>query len=366
MTDGDPYASFLEAYTKEAAPKEEAAPDAPRPGEHRNIWVWIEHVDREVYPASLEILGKGRELADQLGARCAALLFGDQVRGAAERLGEHGADRVFLADGPALREFRLEVYRDLLVGLVKEHRPEALIFPATVMGRNFAAQVAAALRTALVPNCIQLEVDASERRLRAFQTSFEDRLLTEVVIPEDRPQIVTITPGSFRRPPLDQGRVPAITDVPVPATLPRPRVRVGKREAPMERSLERADVVVVGGLGLASRDGFRLTEELSLVLGGHVGATRAAVACGWCDPRLLITSSKHELRPRLYIACGVIGEYDHLKALEDSRQIVAITPDPTAPVAEQADLVGIGDPPAILNAMLEALRAARKARFLVG
>ncbi|HLE47442.1 MAG TPA: FAD-binding protein, partial [Candidatus Thermoplasmatota archaeon] len=172
-------------------------------------------------------------------------------------------------------------------------------------------------------------------------------------------------PGSFRRPRPEKGRLASIAQVPVPTGLPAPRVRVGKREGPTERPLERADVIVVGGLGLASRESFRLAEELSLLLGGHVGATRAAVACGWCDPRLLITSSKHELRPRLYVACGVIGEYDHLKALEDSRQVIAITPDPTAPVAEQSDLVGLGDPTTILHAMLESLRSARKDRFLV-
>ncbi|MBI2078843.1 MAG: electron transfer flavoprotein subunit alpha/FixB family protein [Euryarchaeota archaeon] len=365
MTDGDPYASFLETYTREAAPQGPSPPDAPRPGEHRNLWVWIEHVDGEVYPASLENLGKARELADQLGARCAAVLFGHEVRKAAEGLGEFGADRVYVADAASLRDFGLGAYRDLLVGLAREQRPESLIFPATVMGRNLAAQVAAALGAGVVPNCVELAVDASERRLRHFQTSFEDRLLSEVVIPEQRPQVATVTPGSFRRPRAEKGRTASITDVPVPETLPPSKVRVGKREAPKERTLERADVVVVGGLGLASREGFRLTEELSSLLGGHVGATRAAVACGWCDPRLLITSSKHELRPRLYIACGVIGEYDHLKALEDSRQIVAITPDPTAPVAEQADLVGLGEPTAILHAMLESLRAARKDRFLL-
>lgn len=366
MTDeGDPYAAFLQSYTQDAAPREPARPDAAPPGEHRNIWVWIEHVDREVYPASIENLGKARELADQLGARCHAVFFGHQIRNAAAGLGEFGADGVFLADDPALAEFHLRVYRELFARLVKEYRPEAILFPATVMGRNLGAQLAAALGTGIVPNCVKLEVDASERRLRHFQTSFEDRLLSEIVVPKTQPQISTLTPGSFRKPMREKGKQARVIDVKV-GELPPPRTHVGKREAPVERSLERSDVVVVGGLGLGSRESFRLTEELSAVLGGHVGGTRAALACGWCDPRILVTSTKHRLRPRLYVACGVIGEYDHLKAVEGARQIVAITPDIEAPITEHADLIGVGDPTAILQAMLENLKASRKERFLIG
>lgn len=361
--DDNPYSSFLETYTKEAAPQEPSREEHARPGEWRNIWVWIEHVDNEVYPASLENLGKARELADQLGARCAAVLFGEKVKDAAGRLAELGPDRVFVADDASLREFNLDAYRDLLLGLVKEHRPESIVFPATVMGRNLSAHVAAALGTGLIPNCVRLEIDASERRIRHFQTSFEDRLVSEVVTKE-RPQISTVTPGSFRRPPREKGRTATITEVAVPTATPN-RVRVGKRAEPRQKTLQNADVIVVGGLGLGSRESFRLAEELSSLLGGHMGGTRAAVACGWCDPRLLVTSTRHDLKPRLYVGCGVIGEYDHLKAIEGTHQILAITSDTTSPVAEMADVIGFGDPTKILNEMLDTLRKARQDRFLI-
>lgn len=359
----NPYASFLETYTKEAATQETVREERSRPGEWRNLWVWIEHVDNEVYPASLENLGKARELADQLGARCAAVLFGENVTEAAKRLAEYGADRVFVADHATLREFHLDAYRDLLVQLIREHRPESVLFPATIMGRNLGAHVAAALGTGIVPNCVRLEIDASERRIRHFQTSFEERLLSEVVTVQ-RPQLATITPGSFRRPAREPLRTCAVTEVPAPAGAPN-RVRVGKRAEPRHKTLQNADVVVVGGLGLGSRESFRLAEELSSLLGGFMGGTRAAVACGWCDPRLLVTSSRHDLKPRLYVGCGVIGEYDHLKAIEGSHQIIAITPDSTSPVAEMADLIGFGDPTRILTEMIETLRKARQDRFLV-
>lgn len=364
VTAQNPYESFLEAYAREQPSAAKTAPEAPRAGEYRDLWVWIEHVDGEVYPASLENLGKARQLADQLGARCGAVLFGEGVRRVAPRLGEYGADLCYLADGTPLRNFRRGLYRNVLVELIRERRPEAMIFPATVMGRNLGAQVAAALGTGIVPNCARLEVDASERRIRHFQTSYEERLLAEVVI-DARPQISTITPGSFRRPAPERGRVAQLVDVPVPSEVSQPHVRFVKREPPQHKTLEQADVIAVGGLGLGSRESFRLVEELAALLGGHVGATRAAIACGWCDPRLLITSSKHSLQPRLYIACGVVGEYDHLKALEESRQIVAITPDHDAPVAETSDLIGLGEPTAILEAMLETLRAARKDQLLL-
>lgn len=364
MKTEDPYSSFLESYQREQPPAPGAAPDAPRPGEYRNIWVWIEHVDGEVYPASLENLGKARELADQLGARCAAVLFGHRVKGIAARLGEFGADRCFVADAPALKDFRRGMYRNLLASLIREWRPESLLLPATVMGRNLGAQVAAALATGIVPNCVRLEIDAAERRIRHYQTSFEDRLLLEVVI-ESRPQVATITPGSFRRPAREAGRTAQVVEVNITPETPKPHVRFLKREAPQHLALEKADAIVVGGLALGTRDSFRLVEELSLLVGGHVGATRAAIACGWCDPRLLITSAKHRLRPRLYIACGVVGEYDNMKAIEGAQEIVALSPDPDAPICETADVIGVGDPSAILRVMVETLREARKDRLMI-
>jgi electron transfer flavoprotein alpha subunit len=362
VTPDDPYGGFLESYLSQQA--EQAAPAAAaeeaRPGEWRTVWTWIERVDGEVLPACLELLGRGREVADELGTRNCAVVFGHELGNAPARLGEHGADRVYVLDAPEFEPFQLDVAREALTGLIQERRPEILLLPATVQGRNLGAQVATALGTGIVPNCNALSLDATERLVIGHQTSFEERLLSDVVIPNERPQIFTVTPGSYRRPPRDAGRNAQV--VTVAPTVPRRPVqtRLLGREPDRPRRVDQFDAVVGAGLGLASADGFGLAVELAQELDAYAGATRGAVACGWAEKDRLLSVAKHKLRPRLYVAAGVVGEYDHLKAIEGADLVVALTEDPNAPIVDNADLVGIGDPAALLPRLLDHLRKAKR------
>lgn len=359
--------AYLESYLaqqEEASPARASAEEA-RPGEWRNLWTWIEHHEGEVLPACLEILGRAREIADELGTRNGAVLFGHRVDEAAVRLGEQGADRVYVVDAPEYAEFSLYPAREALTRLVAERRPEAVLFPATIQGRNLGAQVAAALGAGIVPNCNALTLDATERLLIGHQTSFEERLLSDVVCPVERPQLFTVTPGSYRRPAPERGREAQVIPIAAPDPVPPSRIRFLAPEPDRHRSLEYYDAVVAAGLGVASKEAFDLALQLAKELDAYAGATRGAVACGWAAQDRLITSTRHRLRPRLYVACGVVGEYDHLKAVEEAHYVVALTDDPTVPITENADLIGIGDPAELLRRLLQDLRKAKEDRFTI-
>lgn len=352
---------FLGYYLEqqEAAKLEEAAGEEARPGEWRNLWTWIQRIDGEVLPASLENLGRAREIADELGTRSCAVVFGRGVTPAAQRLGDFGADRVYVLDAPEYADFELERACAALVQAIRDRRPEVLLLPATIQGRNLGAQVSMAVPTGIVPNCNALTLDPTQRILVGHQTSFRERLLSDVVCPTDRPQIFTVTPGSFRRPAPERGRRAQVVPLAPPPSLPTPRVRVRSLEPDPPKRVEQFDAIVVAGLGLASPEGFDLARALAEELQAYAGATRGAVACGWAGPERLITVVRHKLRPRLYVACGVVGEYDHLKAIEDADFVVALTGDANAPIAENADLVGLGEPAALLRRVVDHVRASK-------
>lgn len=365
MSPDDPTGGFLDAYLSQATEPTAAtaAADEARPGEWRTVWTWIERAEGEVLPACLELLGRGREIAEELGTRNCAVVFGHGIAGAAEKLGEYGADRVYVLDAPEYDEFNLDMAREALAALVHEHRPEILLFPTTIQGRNLGAQVASALSTGIVPNCNALSLDATERLVIGHQTSFEEKLLSDVVTPLERPQIFTVTPGSYRRPAQDRGRKAQV--VSVAATVPvRPvQTRTVAPEPDRPKTAIQYDAVVAAGLGVASREGFQLAQDLAHELEAYAGATRGAVACGWAGSDKIISVVKHRLRPRLYIAAGVVGEYDHLKAIEGADLVVALAHSAQAPIVASADLVGVGDPAELLRRLLDHLRKAKRDRL---
>jgi electron transfer flavoprotein alpha subunit len=205
--------------------------DPLAPGEWRTVWTWIEIHDGEVLPACLELLGRGREIADELGTRNCAVVFGQGIAQAAAQLGEYGADRVYVIDAPEYKAFQLDAAREALSGLIRERRPEILLFPATIQGRNLGAQVATEMGTGIVPNCNALSLDATERLVIGHQTSFEEHLVSEITVPTERPQIFTVTPGSYRRPGRDRSRNPGSEQSSRPGAAYRRGERAGLRHS---------------------------------------------------------------------------------------------------------------------------------------
>jgi electron transfer flavoprotein alpha subunit len=296
-------------------------------------------------------------MAQTLETPVSAVVMGSGVEALAGQAIAYGADTVYLADEATLGTFRLEPYAALLVKLVQEHRPEILLLGATTRGRDLAAAVAAELGTGLAADCTGLEVEPGTRILRATRPALGGNVLSTVVIPRHRPQVASVRPRVFELPAPDPARSGQV--VRVPAVLPEEAIPTRVLEVVREEggvNLTEARVIVSGGRGVGSAEGFRPLQELADLLGGAVGASRSAVDQGWISYPHQVGQTGVTVRPDLYIACGISGAIQHVAGMRTSRYIVAINKDPEAPIFQIADYGVVGDLKAIVPALTRALR----------
>jgi len=324
---------------------------------YRGVWVWVEEEGGRAHPVSWELLGQARKMAQTLETPVSAVVMGSGVEALAGQAIAYGADTVYLADEATLGTFRLEPYAALLVKLVQEHRPEILLLGATTRGRDLAAAVAAELGTGLAADCTGLEVEPATRILRATRPALGGNVLSTVVIPRHRPQVASVRPRVFELPAPDPARSGQV--VRVPAVLPEEAIPTRVLEVVREEggvNLTEARVIVSGGRGVGSAEGFRPLQELADLLGGAVGASRSAVDQGWISYPHQVGQTGVTVRPDLYIACGISGAIQHVAGMRTSRYIVAINKDPEAPIFQIADYGVVGDLKAIVPALTRALR----------
>lgn len=321
--------------------------------EYSGIMVFAEQEDGRTHPIAYELLGKGRELADKLGAELSSVLLGHRMRREAEELIYYGADRVFLYDHPSLREFDVVRYKQNVVSLVREERPEIFLIGATLVGRTLGPRVAAALGTGLTADCVELDVDEGGSLIQirpAFSGNIMARIKTET-----RPQMATVRyrmMKGLRRNPNRRGevvekRVRAEGDT---------GIRILKRIKSDGIDVTEADVIVSGGRGMRDADDFRMLEELADLLGGVVGSSRPLVDAGWISKEHQVGFSGNTVKPRVYIACGISGAPQHLFGMRDSDVIIAINKDPSAPIFRMSDYGIIGDLYEIVPALVEEIR----------
>lgn len=345
----------------------------------RNVWGVAETsaTDGTLLPATLETMGQARELADQIGVYVYGVLLGDGstplITGGMEPLGEHliayGADRVLVADDPALAEYQPELYVETLADLVNQYRPEILLLPATALGNDLAPRLAQRLGTGLISHCVKLDLDMSERLLLGTFPTLGGEVYHTVACPEARPQMATLQPGCFRAPYEDSYRSGDVQrlDVDLSAVTGRlvwtdPDVAVELPPLP----LSKAKVIVSAGRGMGDAEGFALVERLAEALrlkgvpsgaegGGVVAGSRGAFDEGWIDEEQIVGVGGTVIAPDLYVACGVSGDVYHCFGLQDAKFVVAINPDRQAPIMKIANMAVVGDAKQIIPAMLQAL-----------
>jgi electron transfer flavoprotein alpha subunit len=324
------------------------------------IWVFIEQRRNVVHDVGLELLGKARELADPSGARVAALLLGDGVLPLADTLISFGADIVLVADHPALEPYRLLPYTQVLAEACRTRQPDIMLFGATSLGVELAPRLAARLKTGLSAHCIDLQLDADGHLLQMVP-GWGGGVVATIKTPEHRPQMATVMPGVMQKPqPAPRsGQVIPLTPS-EDLDLSGPRVLEVHREEPQELPLETAEVVVAGGFGVGSPEGWKLLEELARLLGGAVGATRPPVDEGWASEEQMIGQSGKTVRPRLYIGVGISGMSHHVVGMDEAEFVVAINTDPKAAIFEVADLAIVGDQREIIPLLLDELRGRVK------
>lgn len=324
--------------------------------DYRGVWVAVELQSKRIAPVSLELLGIGRELADELSVHLSALLLGDGVEGLASKLFPHGADVVHLVEHTLLRHYSNDTFVKAAAQVIELHRPEIILFGATVNGRDWAGALATHLRTGLTADCTGLSIDRENRRLLQTRPAFGGNIMATIITPNHRPQMATVRPKVF-------------TPKPVPGhegQLVKNTVALSKDElkavlkrfiaAEPEVNISDARVIVSGGRGVGKPENFKIIYKLADALGAAVGASRAAVDAGWIHYPHQVGQTGRTVRPKLYVACGISGSVQHLAGMKTSEYIVAINKDPRAPIFNYADFGIVGNLHEVIPEIIKLLK----------
>ncbi len=321
-----------------------------------NIMVFCEQREGQVHPISFELLSKSREIADRLGFELSAVLLGENIIEATKELIQYGADTVFVYDHPSLREFDLLNYRYSVVELVREQRPEILLFGATNLGRSLAPRVAVALNTGLTADCIGLDID-EDGTLIQIRPAFTGNILAWIKT-STRPQMATVrykVMQARRKDIARKGDVIQRPFHPVPSFF-----TIINREKLDNIDISGANVIISGGRGLKKPDDFNLLIELADLAGGVVGSSRPLVDEGWIGREHQVGFSGNTVKPKLYVACGISGSAQHMAGMRGADVIVAINTDPSAPIFRIADYGIVGDLYEVVPRLISEIRGRRK------
>lgn len=311
---------------------------------YQGVWVWVEQFQGEASSISWEMMGQGRKIADQLGTQLTACLLGDGVEDIAQQAIYYGADRVFLVDDPTLGVYRTGPYAATLVSLAQRYKPEIFLLGASSRGRDLAGAVATPLYTGLTADCTGLDIDPETRLLRQTRPAFGGNIMATIVCSNHRPQMATVRHRVFEIGQFDTSRQGQI--VREKAVLTEDQIASKVIDFLFEEgevNLADAKIIVSGGRGVKGPEGFKVIKGLADVLGGAMGASRAAVDAGWIPYAHQVGQTGRTVRPDLYIACGISGAIQHLAGMSTSKVIVAINKDPEAPIFKVANYGIVGD-----------------------
>ncbi|KPV42350.1 electron transfer flavoprotein subunit alpha [Alicyclobacillus ferrooxydans] len=310
---------------------------------YRGIMVVVEQRSGVAKPVSWQLLGEARRLADKLDAPLMALVMGQDVSHIAQQAIGYGADIVYHADAPELKDYRTRPYSRVCLKVIKTYRPEIVLMGATYTGRDLAGAIATHLPTGLTADSTQLDVD-DERLLLASRPAFSEKMLATILCKQFKPQMATVRAGVFQALPYDEKRTGKI--IAVHQDMHENDIVTKVLEFVQDDNrvnLEDAQVIVAGGRGLGGPDGFKLLHELANVLGGTVAASRAATDLGWIDHAYQVGQTGTTVRPKLYFAIGISGAVQHVVGMQNSDYIVAINKDPNAPIFQIANYGIVGD-----------------------
>lgn len=320
-----------------------------------NVFVYCEIEGTKVAEVSQELLTKGRKLATELGVQLHAVVAGTGIKGAVEnQILPYGVDKLFVFDGEGLFPYTSAPHTDILVNLFKEENPQICLMGATVIGRDLGPRVSSSLTSGLTADCTQLEIGEYDDRkngvhydnlLYQIRPAFGGNIVATIVNPEHRPQMATVREGVMKREVVDENYKGEVVYPEVAKYVPDTDyvVKVIDRHIEVAKhNLKGAPIVVAGGYGVGSKENFDLLFKLAKELHGEVGASRAAVDAGWIDHDRQIGQTGLTVHPKVYIACGISGQIQHIAGMQDSGIIISINTDPDAPINKIADYVIVG------------------------
>ena len=323
----------------------------------KNVFVIAEQRDGKIMKVSYELIGKARELANDLGQDVVAVLMGSGVEAVAGDLAKAGSDKVIVVDDPILAEYVTEPYAKATTAVIKANDPEIVLFGASSIGRDLAPRVSARIHTGLTADCTKLEIDPETKLLNMTRPAFGGNIMATILCADHRPQMATVRPGVMQA--LEScDKVGTVEKFVVEFTPADMNVEICEVVKTDKKSVDitEAKILVAGGRGLGSAEGFAQLKDLANVLGGEVAASRAAVDSGWIEKDLQVGQTGKTVRPDLYVACGISGAIQHAAGMEESEFIVAINKEESAPIFGICDLGIVGDLNKIVPKLTEALK----------
>lgn len=334
-------------------------PQESNQSDYKDVWVFAEQRNGKVVSVVYELLGVGRRLAGERNTDLSAILLGASESEAMELI-KWGADKVYISDDPKFRDFNDEPYSDVLANLIKEHKPEIVLAGATAIGRSFFPRVAARLRTGLTADCTSLEIDKESGDLLQVRPAFGGNIMATIFCPFNRPQMATVRPKVMKRGQYDEARTGAIFHINTDSVNSRTKVlETIKEVSNLTVNLQEADVIVSGGRGLGSQKGITLLNELAELLGGAIGASRAAVDDGFIPYSHQVGQTGKTVSPKIYFAVGISGAVQHVVGMMSSDIIIAINKNPDAPIFSVATYGIVGDAYEVLPMLIRKIKDAR-------
>lgn len=321
-----------------------------------NVFVYCEIEGTAVAEVSQELLTKGRKLANQLGVELNAVVAGTGIKGKEEsQILPYGVDKLFVFDAEGLFPYTSAPHTSILVNLFKEEQPQICLMGATVIGRDLGPRVSSSLTSGLTADCTQLEIgDYDDKKtgkhyenlLYQIRPAFGGNIVATIVNPDHRPQMATVREGVMKREILDENYKGEVVYADVAKYVPTTDYIVKVIDRHVEKAknnLKGAPIVVAGGYGVGSKEGFDMLFKLAKELHGEVGASRAAVDAGFVDHDRQIGQTGVTVHPKVYIACGISGQIQHIAGMQDSGIIISVNNDPDAPINQIADYVIVGN-----------------------
>ena len=339
----------------------------------QNVFVYIEIEGTQVAEVSQELLTKGRKLANELGVQLHAVVAGTNIKGKVEsQILPYGVDKLFVFDGEGLFPYTSKPHTDILVELFKREQPQICLMGATVIGRDLGPRVSSSLTSGLTADCTQLEIgdydDKKEGKhyeglLYQIRPAFGGNIVATIANPDHRPQMATVRSGVMKAEILDPQYKGEVVYENVCDFVPAEDYIVKVIERHVEaakNNLKGAPIIVAGGYGVGSKEGFDLLRQLAKELHGEVGASRAAVDAGFCEHDLQIGQTGVTVRPKVYIACGISGAIQHVAGMKESGIVISVNSDPNAPINDIADYVITGTVEEVLPKMIKYYKENNK------
>jgi len=332
------------------------------------VWVFAEQHNGRLEDTPLELLGKGRRLAETLGVKTAAVLLGDNVKNLAAKLIHYGADKVYLVEDALLKAYQTNSYAKVIVNLIHKHKPQIVLYPASAAGRDLGPRIASAIKAGLTADCTDLQIgnhqlsgngQLHENLLFQIRPAFGGNIIATIINYDRWPQMATVREGVMPMPEPDTTRSgEVVTEKAKLSQEDLPLQILSEHKQARKVDLKAARVIVAGGAGVGSKGNFKLVYDLANCLGAAPAATRAAVDLGFIDSAHQVGQTGTTVRPGLYIAVGISGAIQHQAGMNDSQKIIAINNDPDAPIFSIAHYKIVGDLNEVVPRMIKTVKSA--------